>query len=232
MAKSQHFTNYQKKKKIYQTRVYWAIILATLQHNEILQQTEFVVFWLVKKLFALFTRIKYCSTVGNPPNYFWHNWFLLLLSDIHVITSMWSDPNSPANVTSVFSVDDLLRLACCSVLPGGGTNIELALHCLFQCKGDVMVRPSSIHRFDITKHFWFLKQSNAHACLLYLPKQSPRQPWRSSWWWTKLEPCLNLSLRIIMQVCGKPTLPGGHDLRGCQAERVHILLHKVLFLSQ
>src|SRR4029434_6497512 len=32
-----------------------------------------------------------------------------------------------------------MSLACSSVLTGGGTNQELALHCLHECRGDVMV---------------------------------------------------------------------------------------------
>ncbi|KAG7466513.1 hypothetical protein MATL_G00165530 [Megalops atlanticus] len=35
-------------------------------------------------------------------------------------------------------VDDLVKMACSSVLPGGGTNTEYALHCLFECRGDIM----------------------------------------------------------------------------------------------
>ncbi|KAL0969756.1 hypothetical protein UPYG_G00231860 [Umbra pygmaea] len=35
-------------------------------------------------------------------------------------------------------VDDLMHLACSSALHGGGTNQELALHCLHECKGDIM----------------------------------------------------------------------------------------------
>ncbi|KTF92233.1 hypothetical protein cypCar_00011097, partial [Cyprinus carpio] len=35
-------------------------------------------------------------------------------------------------------VDDLMHLACSSALCGGGTNQELAMHCLYECKGDVM----------------------------------------------------------------------------------------------
>ncbi len=36
-------------------------------------------------------------------------------------------------------VDDLLKMACSSVLPGGGANTEYVLHCLFECRGDFMV---------------------------------------------------------------------------------------------
>ncbi|MEQ2196338.1 hypothetical protein XENOCAPTIV_016643 [Xenoophorus captivus] len=35
-------------------------------------------------------------------------------------------------------VEDLMHLACSSVLYGGGTNQELAHHCLYECKGDIM----------------------------------------------------------------------------------------------
>ncbi|XP_078413260.1 transcriptional-regulating factor 1-like isoform X2 [Cetorhinus maximus] len=36
-------------------------------------------------------------------------------------------------------VEDLLNMACSSVLPGGGTNRELALHCLFEADGNILV---------------------------------------------------------------------------------------------
>ncbi|XP_034419087.1 mitotic deacetylase-associated SANT domain protein isoform X2 [Cyclopterus lumpus] len=35
-------------------------------------------------------------------------------------------------------VEDLMHLACSSVLRGGGTNQELAHHCLYECKGEIM----------------------------------------------------------------------------------------------
>lgn len=35
-------------------------------------------------------------------------------------------------------VEDLMHLACSSVFCGGGTNQELALHCLYECNGDIM----------------------------------------------------------------------------------------------
>ncbi|XP_030299686.1 ELM2 and SANT domain-containing protein 1 isoform X1 [Sparus aurata] len=35
-------------------------------------------------------------------------------------------------------VEDLMHLACSSVFCGGGTNQELAHHCLHECKGDIM----------------------------------------------------------------------------------------------
>ncbi|CAL8298885.1 unnamed protein product [Arctogadus glacialis] len=39
-------------------------------------------------------------------------------------------------------VEDLMHLACSSVVPGGGTNQELALHCLYQVNGDIMAAVS------------------------------------------------------------------------------------------
>lgn len=39
----------------------------------------------------------------------------------------------------VSAVSDLMYLACSSALCGGGTNQELAMHCLHECKGDIMV---------------------------------------------------------------------------------------------
>ncbi|KAM9708037.1 mitotic deacetylase-associated SANT domain protein isoform 2-T4 [Menidia menidia] len=41
-------------------------------------------------------------------------------------------------------VEDLMHLACSSVLCGGGTNQELALHCLYECKGDIMAALSQL----------------------------------------------------------------------------------------
>nr|XP_021332339.1 zinc finger protein 541-like [Danio rerio] len=35
------------------------------------------------------------------------------------------------------SVTELIELCCSSVLPGGGTNIELALHCLHEVQGNI-----------------------------------------------------------------------------------------------
>lgn len=41
-----------------------------------------------------------------------------------------------------------MHMACSSVLYGGGTNQELAHHCLYECKGDIMV--------SVTEQFWQL----------------------------------------------------------------------------
>lgn len=38
------------------------------------------------------------------------------------------------------TVTELCNVACSSVMPGGGTNLELALHCLHEAHGNVQVR--------------------------------------------------------------------------------------------
>ncbi|NXX46087.1 ZN541 protein, partial [Tricholaema leucomelas] len=35
-------------------------------------------------------------------------------------------------------VTELLNMACSSAMPGGGTNLELALHCLHRAGGDIL----------------------------------------------------------------------------------------------
>lgn len=49
-------------------------------------------------------------------------------------------PLGLADGCSLVAVETLLDVACSSALPGGGTNQELALHCLCQAGGNVMVR--------------------------------------------------------------------------------------------
>ncbi|XP_041035159.1 zinc finger protein 541-like [Carcharodon carcharias] len=48
----------------------------------------------------------------------------------------WEDIET--NKVTQARVTDLLNLACSSVLPGGGTNLELALHCLHDTQGDIL----------------------------------------------------------------------------------------------
>lgn len=43
-----------------------------------------------------------------------------------------------------FSVEKLLSVCSSSCLPGGGSNTELALHCLHFCQGNTMVRTDAI----------------------------------------------------------------------------------------
>ncbi|XP_015461984.3 transcriptional-regulating factor 1 [Astyanax mexicanus] len=58
--------------------------------------------------------------------------------DVHKATLLWT-PYHLDNPDNQQRVDDLLKMACSSALPGGGTNTEYALHCFFECRGDVMI---------------------------------------------------------------------------------------------
>ncbi|GAB0201900.1 zinc finger protein 541 [Grus japonensis] len=42
------------------------------------------------------------------------------------------------SVFFALAVTELLNVACSSVMPGGGTNLELALHCLHEARGNVL----------------------------------------------------------------------------------------------
>ncbi|XP_016089390.1 transcriptional-regulating factor 1 isoform X1 [Sinocyclocheilus grahami] len=58
--------------------------------------------------------------------------------DSHNAVLLWSptqDLDAPDNQQKV---DNLLKMACSSVLPGGGANTEYVLHCLSECRGDIM----------------------------------------------------------------------------------------------
>ncbi|KAM9777353.1 uncharacterized protein mideasb [Neosynchiropus ocellatus] len=57
--------------------------------------------------------------------------------DHHQADLLWT-PTHEENADYQRRVEDLMRMACSSVLPGGGTNQELAHHCLQECRGDIM----------------------------------------------------------------------------------------------
>ncbi|KAL0994035.1 hypothetical protein UPYG_G00116980 [Umbra pygmaea] len=64
---------------------------------------------------------------------------LLMLYDEHpaqLVWTPWGDIST--NVETQKAVTALMELCCSSVLPGGGTNTELALHCLHEVQGDVL----------------------------------------------------------------------------------------------
>ncbi|XP_016330922.1 ELM2 and SANT domain-containing protein 1 isoform X2 [Sinocyclocheilus anshuiensis] len=59
--------------------------------------------------------------------------------DLHKAVLVWAPlPDLEANTEQQQRVDNLMHLVCSSALHGGGTNQELAMHCLYECKGDVM----------------------------------------------------------------------------------------------
>uniref|UniRef100_A0A9J7X8J5 Mitotic deacetylase associated SANT domain protein b n=2 Tax=Cyprinus carpio TaxID=7962 RepID=A0A9J7X8J5_CYPCA len=61
--------------------------------------------------------------------------------DLHKAELLWAllpDLEVASFKLNLHDLDDLMHLACSSALCGGGTNQELAMHCLYECKGDVM----------------------------------------------------------------------------------------------
>ncbi|KPP61641.1 hypothetical protein Z043_120238 [Scleropages formosus] len=59
--------------------------------------------------------------------------------DQHQAELVWAPlPEPESKSAQLERVDDLTRLACSSALCGGGTNQELAMHCLYECKGDIL----------------------------------------------------------------------------------------------
>ncbi|KAG6933544.1 transcriptional regulating factor 1 [Chelydra serpentina] len=59
--------------------------------------------------------------------------------DMHKAALVWKPWPELENKVFQQRVEDLLNMCCSSVLPGGGTNSEYALHSLFESKGDIMV---------------------------------------------------------------------------------------------
>ncbi|XP_064164052.1 mitotic deacetylase-associated SANT domain protein [Anguilla rostrata] len=59
--------------------------------------------------------------------------------DQHLAEIVWTPlPELESKPAQQERVNDLMNLACSSALCGGGTNQELALHCLYECKGDIL----------------------------------------------------------------------------------------------
>ncbi|XP_058255017.1 mitotic deacetylase-associated SANT domain protein isoform X2 [Hemibagrus wyckioides] len=59
--------------------------------------------------------------------------------DPHKAELVWAPlPEMESKGQQQERVSDLMHLACSSALCGGGTNQELAMHCLHECKGDIM----------------------------------------------------------------------------------------------
>ncbi|XP_062818474.1 zinc finger protein 541 isoform X1 [Anolis carolinensis] len=57
----------------------------------------------------------------------------------HPASLMWKPWGDIAtNEETQSKVTDLLKLACSSAMPGGGTNTELAIHCLHETQGNVL----------------------------------------------------------------------------------------------
>ncbi|XP_076867270.1 uncharacterized protein znf541 isoform X2 [Brachyhypopomus gauderio] len=64
---------------------------------------------------------------------------LLMLYDEHPAQLVWAPwGDLPSNLETQHRVTVFLDMCCSSVLPGGGTNVELALHCLHEVQGDTL----------------------------------------------------------------------------------------------
>ncbi|KAG8584288.1 hypothetical protein GDO81_008765 [Engystomops pustulosus] len=61
-----------------------------------------------------------------------------LQRDTHKATLVWRPWPDLENEDSQQRVDVFLSMSCSSVLPGGGTNMEYALHSLFEANGNIM----------------------------------------------------------------------------------------------
>ncbi|XP_053568338.1 transcriptional-regulating factor 1 isoform X2 [Bombina bombina] len=63
---------------------------------------------------------------------------LSLEKELPKATMVWKPLLELENMESQHRVDVFLNMSCSSVLPGGGTNLEYALHSLFEANGDIM----------------------------------------------------------------------------------------------
>ncbi|XP_059008973.1 zinc finger protein 541 isoform X1 [Mustela lutreola] len=64
----------------------------------------------------------------------------LAAADEHVASLVWKPwGDVTTNPETQDRVTELCNVACSSVMPGGGTNLELALHCLHEAQGSVQV---------------------------------------------------------------------------------------------
>ncbi|XP_047568439.1 zinc finger protein 541 isoform X1 [Lutra lutra] len=64
----------------------------------------------------------------------------LSAADEHVASLVWKPwGDVTTNPETQDRVTELCNVACSSVMPGGGTNLELALHCLHEARGSVQV---------------------------------------------------------------------------------------------
>lgn len=63
---------------------------------------------------------------------------IYLLYEEHPAQLVWAPwKDLSTNIETQQRVTELIELCCSSVLPGGGTNIELALHCLHEVQGNI-----------------------------------------------------------------------------------------------
>lgn len=99
---------------------------------------------------------------------FGYGYYISMLS----IVSRTNSPNTVCKthylcLTISLSVEDLMHMACSSVLCGGGTNQELAHHCLYECKGDIMVSVTEQSVLISRAGMYTIKSKNEHEAVAH-----------------------------------------------------------------
>lgn len=83
--------------------------------------------------------------------------------DSHNAVLLWSQTKDMESPDNQHKVDNLLKMACSSVLPGGGANTEYVLHCLFECRGDIMNTVEKLLLPTLIRHTSNLKTDYHYA---------------------------------------------------------------------
>ncbi len=65
-----------------------------------------------------------------------------------------------------------MHLACSSVFCGGGTNQELAHHCLYECKGDIMVSATEQSTLTDEAGIFMIIRKMTGSCVLHYTDMS------------------------------------------------------------
>ncbi|XP_011525674.1 zinc finger protein 541 isoform X4 [Homo sapiens] len=76
-------------------------------------------------------------------------------TDEHVASLVWK-PWGDMMISSETQdrVTELCNVACSSVMPGGGTNLELALHCLHEAQGNVQIQTKTVAQCVEYYYIW------------------------------------------------------------------------------
>ncbi|XP_058281689.1 zinc finger protein 541 isoform X3 [Hylobates moloch] len=75
--------------------------------------------------------------------------------DEHVASLVWKPwGDMMINPETQDRVTELCNVACSSVMPGGGTNLELALHCLHEAQGNVQIQTKTVAQCVEYYYIW------------------------------------------------------------------------------
>ncbi|XP_063471845.1 zinc finger protein 541 isoform X3 [Symphalangus syndactylus] len=76
-------------------------------------------------------------------------------TDEHVASLVWKPwGDMMINPETQDRVTELCNVACSSVMPGGGTNLELALHCLHEAQGNVQIQTKTVAQCVEYYYIW------------------------------------------------------------------------------